>query len=345
MLSAKDTRKFQEFPLKESPPYPLDINQKAVPAVLQQESLRKFRFQHSLDFAFSWAARVLACGLLVLAIVTVCTFFHNSLPSLQKFGWRFLISQEWNPVTEQFGALSAILGTLVTSAIAMLIAIPMSFGIALFITEVCPRFLQQSLRILIELLAGIPSIIYGMWGLFVLAPLFANYVQPWLISHLSPIAVIGPFFQGAPLGIGILTAGVVLSIMVIPFITSVLRDAFEIVPDLLKESGYALGATQWEVVRNIILPYCKSSIAGGIILGLGRAIGETMAVAFVIGNSHQLVKSILMPGASISSVLANEFSEATGKMYPASFSELGLILFMITLLIFTLSKFLMPKKH
>ena len=218
----------------------------------------------------------------------------------------------------------------------MIIAAPMSFGIALFLTEICPVFLKKSLGIMIELLAGIPSIIYGMWGLFVLAPLFSDTVQPWMIKHL--------YFRGEPLGIGIFTAGVVLSIMIIPFITSVLRDAFALVPDLLKESAYALGATKWEVARNIVLPYCKKSIVGGVILGLGRALGETMAVAFVIGNSHQLFHALFMPGSTISSVLANEFSEATGKTYISSLNELGLILFILTVCVFTFSKFFISRK-
>ncbi len=297
-----------------------------------------FKNQHRIDVIFRGTAAAFSLILLIISLLMVFTFYHSSLPSLQKFGLHFLTTSEWNPITENFGALAPVLGTLATALIAMLIGIPVSFGIALFLTEICPVFLKQSLRILIELLAGIPSIIYGMWGLFVLAPVFSDSFQPWVSSHLSPIAFIGPFFSGPPLGIGIMTAGVVLSIMVIPFMTSVMRDSFEIVPNLLKESAYGLGATKWEVARNIMLPYCKNSVIGGIILGLGRALGETMAVAFVIGNSHQLFNSIFMPGASISSVLANEFSEATGKMYISSLNELGLILFGITLLVFFSSK-------
>lgn len=310
-------------------------------------NLVKFRYQRKIDVFFAGTARVFAFLLLGIALLMVGLLYSGSLPSLQKFGFGFLTSVEWNPVSENFGALTPIIGTVVTAVIAMVIAVPVSLGVALFQTEICPNFLKQTLRILIELLAGIPSIIYGMWGLFVLAPLFSDNVQPWLIEHLSPIAVIGPFFQGAPLGIGVLTAGIVLGVMIIPFITSVWRDAFSLVPNLLKESAVALGATQWEVAKNIILPYCKHSLVGGAILGLGRAIGETMAVAFVIGNSHQLFNSLLMPGTTISSVLANEFSEATGKMYTASLNELGLILFVLTLFIFSFAKvFLLKiKKH
>ncbi len=306
-------------------------------------NLAKFKHQHKIDVVFAGVTRVFAFSLLGIAVLMACLLYRGSLPSLAKFSLSFLISSEWNPVSENFGALTAILGTLVTALIAMLIAVPISLGVALFQTEVCPNFLKQTLRILIELLAGIPSIIYGMWGLFVLAPLFSDNVQPWLIEHLGPIAVIGPLFQGAPLGIGVLTAGIVLGVMIIPFITSVWRDAFALVPNLLKESAYALGATQWEVAKNIILPYCKHSLVGGAILGLGRAIGETMAVAFVIGNSHQLFNSLLMPGSTISSVLANEFSEATGKMYTAALNELGLILFILTLCLFCFAKIFLLK--
>ena len=306
-------------------------------------NLAKFKYQRKLDVVFAGTARVFAFSLLGIALLMVWLLYTGSLPSLQKFGFGFLTSVEWNPVTENFGALTPILGTVVTALIAMAIAVPISLGVSLFQTEICPSFLKQILRILIELLAGIPSIIYGMWGLFVLAPLFSDNVQPWLIEHLSPVAVIGPLFQGAPLGIGVLTAGIVLGVMIIPFITSVWRDAFALVPSLLKESAVALGATQWEVAKNIILPYCKHSLVGGAILGLGRAIGETMAVAFVIGNSHQLFNSLLMPGTTISSVLANEFSEATGKMYTASLNELGLILFILTLFIFSFAKIFLLK--
>lgn len=288
----------------------------------------QFKYQHIIDMCFAGAARFMAFSLLGIAVLMVWLLYQGGIPSLKKFGFHFLANSEWNPVTENFGALAPILGTVVTALIAMLIAIPVSLGVALFQTEICPNFLKKVLGILIELLAGIPSIIYGMWGLFVLAPLFSDSIQPWLIDHLSPIAVIGPFFQGAPLGIGVLTASIILGIMIIPFITSVWRDAFSLVPNLLKESAYAVGATQWEVAKNIILPYCKTSMIGGAILGLGRAIGETMAVAFVIGNSHQLFNSLFMPGSTISSVLANEFSEATGKIYTASLNELGLILFL-----------------
>jgi phosphate transport system permease protein len=244
-------------------------------------------------------------------------------------------------VTEEFGALVPIVGTLATSIVALAIGIPVSFGIALFLTELSPPWLKRPLGTAIELLAGIPSIIYGMWGLFVFAPVFADHVEPWLNDHIGPLPIIGGFFQGPPMGIGVLTAGIILAIMVIPFIASVMRDVFEIVPGVLKESAYGLGATTWEVVWNIVLPYTKAGVVGGVMLGLGRALGETMAVTFVIGNAHELHKSLLMPGNSIASALANEFTEAVGDLYTASLIELGLILFVITFIVLSLSKLLL----
>jgi phosphate transport system permease protein len=312
-------------------------------AVIQASRAKLFQKQERLDKILYLTAVFFAACLVLIAIAIVVELYSASIPSIKSFGVPFLWSDVWNPVTKEFGALVPILGTLITSFIALLIGIPISFGIAVFLTELSPRILKQPLRILVELLAGIPSIIYGMWGLFIFAPLFADHIQPWIIEHLGNRPLIGPLFQGAPLGVGLMTAGIVLSIMVIPFIASVMRDVFEIVPDLLKESAYALGATRWEVVWNIILPYSRVGVAGGIILGLGRALGETMAVAFVIGNAHQLTSSILMPSTSISSALANEFTEATGTLYNSALSELGLILFGITLSVFVLSKMLMKR--
>ena len=216
-------------------------------------NINRFNYQRKIDLIFAGIARIFAFSLLRVALFMIWLLYQGSLPSLQKFGFNFLMNSTWNPVTENFGALPLILGTIITALIAMAIALPINLGVSLFQTEICPNNLKQGLRILIELLAGIPSIIYGMWGLFILAPLLSNNVQPWLIEKLSPIAVIGPFFQGVPLGIGVLTAGIVLSIMVVPFITSVWCDAFALVPNLLKESAYGVGATQWEVARNIIL--------------------------------------------------------------------------------------------
>jgi phosphate transport system permease protein len=294
-----------------------------------------------LDQLFLQGTRLFACLLLILFGGIVVYLFEGSLPALHTFGWAFLSGSAWNPVTQQFGALPAIAGTLLTSAIALIIAVPVSFGIAVCLTEFAPRWSRRPLRIAIELLAGIPSIIYGMWGLFIFAPYMAAHIQPWMIDKLGNLPVIGMFFEGVPLGIGVLTAGIILGIMIIPFIASVMRDVFEIVPDLLKEAAYGLGATTWEVIWRVVLPYTRAGVIGGIFLGLGRALGETMAVAFVIGNAHQLTASLLMPGSTISSVLANEFTEATGKLYNAALMELGLILFIMTFLIIFFSKLLL----
>ena len=271
----------------------------------------------------------------ILAAILVSLLIGSSL-SLQKYGFAFLGSAEWNPVREEFGALVPIYGTLASSLIAMLIGIPVSFGIALFLTELAPGWLRRPLGTAIELLAAIPSIIYGMWGLFVLAPLFQTHVQPLLITLFGDVPLLGALFEGPPIGIGMLTAGLILSIMVIPFITSVMRDVFELVPPMLKESAYGLGATTWEVVWRIVLPYTKVGVVGGIMLGLGRALGETMAVTFVIGNAHRLSASLMAPGNSIASALANEFTEAVGDLYYSALIELGLILFLITTIVLAL---------
>jgi phosphate transport system permease protein len=300
----------------------------------------RLKRQHLLDLTFRNTTRFFAFVVFAILAGIVITLLIGSLPAIKAFGFSFLVSSEWNPVTDQFGALVPIVGTLATSIIALLIGIPASFGIALFITEMSPRWLKRPLGIAVELLAGIPSIIYGMWGLFVFAPAFAK-IEPWLTDHLGNAALIGPLFQGPPMGIGMLTAGLILAIMVIPFIASVMRDVFEIVPPMLKESAYGLGATTWEVVWHVVLPYTKIGVAGGIMLGLGRALGETMAVTFVIGNAHELSASLLMPGNSISSALANEFTEAVGPLYTSALIELGLILFLITFIVLSLSKLLL----
>jgi phosphate transport system permease protein len=291
-------------------------------------------FFRNLTRFFALLVAALLLGILV-------SLFRGALPAFQKFGWSFLSSREWNPVTEVFGALPVLYGTLVTSAIAMLLGVPISFGIALFITELCPKWLRQPLSVAIELLAAIPSIIYGMWGLFVLAPLLADHVQPWMTAHLGNWPGVGRLFQGPPLGIGVFTAGLILAIMVIPYITAVMRDVFETVPAVLKESAYALGTTTWEVVRNVVLPSTRVGVAGGIMLGLGRALGETMAVTFVIGNSHDLNTSLFLPGNTISSNLANEFTEAVGPLYTSSLIALGFLLFVITFIVLALSKLLL----
>ena len=294
-----------------------------------------------MDSLFRNLTRLAASGVLVLLAAILFSLIKGSMPAIHAFGFGFLISPDWDPVTDHFGALIPIVGTLVTSFIALLIAIPVSFGIALFLTELSPRILRRPLGVAIELLAGIPSIIYGMWGLFVFAPMFADHIEPWLNDHVGPLPYIGPFFSGPPMGIGILTASIILAIMVIPFISAVMRDVFDVVPVMLKESAYGLGSTTWEVMMSIVLPYTKVGVVGGIMLGLGRALGETMAVTFVIGNAHELSKSLLNPGNSISSALANEFTEAVGDLYTSSLVELGLVLFFITFVVLSLARYML----
>jgi len=293
------------------------------------------------DALFEWLTRLFAFFVLSLLVAILVSLFIGAWPSIEKFGLAFLVTEDWDPVQENFGAVVPIYGTLVTSAIALVIAIPVSFFIAMFLTELAPAWLRRPLGTAIELLAAIPSIIYGMWGLFVFAPIFMEYVQPGLIDTLGPLPLIGAFFQGPPMGIGILTAGIILAVMVIPFITAVMRDVFDLVPALMKESAYALGASTWEVVWKVVLPYTKAGVIGGIMLGLGRALGETMAVTFVIGNAHRLSTSLMQPGNSIASALANEFTEAVGDLYLAALFELGLILFLITTIVLALSKLLL----
>jgi phosphate transport system permease protein len=296
-----------------------------------------------LDTVFRNTTRAFAFLVFISLFGVMLTLLHSSLPALHKFGLGFITNDVWNPVTEEFGGLVPIYGTLATSIIAMLIAVPVSFGIAIFITELCPNTLKRPLGIAVELLAGIPSIIYGMWGLFVFAPFFADNIQPWMNDHMGNWPLVGPLFQGPPMGIGMLTAGLILAIMVIPFIASVMRDVFEVVPPLLKESAYGLGSTTWEVVWSVVLPYTKVGVIGGVMLGLGRALGETMAVTFVIGNAHELSASLMMPGNTISSALANEFTEAVGDVYASSLITLGMLLFVITFIVLALAKVLLIK--
>ena len=257
----------------------------------------------------------------------------TSLPAIKAFGPAFLTTEIWSPTRERFGALASIYGTLVTSAIAMLIVVPVGIGIAIFLTELCPRPLRRSIGIAIELLAGIPSIIYGIWGLFVFAPWFQVHVQQPLIDLLTDVPVLGTLFGGSPFGIGVFTAGLILSIMILPFISAVTRDVLETVPGVLKEAAYGLGSTSWEVMRKVCLPFCSTGIVGGAMLALGRALGETMAVTFVIGNAHKIDASLFAPGTSISATIANEFSEATTPLYTSSLIALGLVLFVITFIV------------
>ena len=290
---------------------------------------------------FRSATWVFAVFVLLILTGVIVSLVAGALPALEHFGWGFITSSDWNPVTEKFGALPAIYGTLVTSAIAMLIGIPVAFGIAIFITELCPPWLKRPIGTLIELLAAVPSIIYGIWGLFVFAPVLQSTLEPFLINTLGNVPWIGALFAGPPLGIGIMTAGLILGIMVLPFITSVMRDVFETVPTVLKESAYGIGATTWEVIWNIVLPTTRVGVIGGIMLGLGRALGETMAVTFVIGNAHRIQSSLMAPGTTISATLANEFTEAVGDLYLSSLIALGLVLSVITLLVLAAAKLML----
>ena len=274
----------------------------------------------------------LSAAILVLLILggVGVSLVHGAWPAVSHFKLDFITREVWNPVTDQFGALGPIYGTVITSLLAMLLAVPTGFGIALFLTELCPPILKRPIGVAVELLAAVPSIIFGIWGLFVLAPVLQRHVQPWLINNLGHLPGIGPLFKGPPFGIGIFTASLVLAIMVLPFIAATMRDVFDTVPAMLKESGYGLGATTWEVIWNVVVPHSRVGIVGGVMLGLGRALGETMAVTFVIGNAHRISSSILAPGTTISSAIANEFTEAVGDLYTSSLIALGLLLFLIT---------------
>jgi phosphate transport system permease protein len=303
--------------------------------------LRVMRRQQLQDSFFHKLTLFFSAAVLLVLLGIIGSLFVGAWPAMKEFGFGFITSIEWDPVNDKYGGLIAIFGTLVTSFIALLIAFPVSFGIALFLTEICPAWLKRPLGTAIELLAGVPSIIYGMWGLFVFAPLFANYIQPVLAATFGQVPVLGALFSGPRIGIGILAAGIILAIMIIPFIASVMRDVFEVVPPVLKESAYGLGCTKWEVVRKIVLPYTKVGVVGGVMLGLGRALGETMAITFVIGNAQQISWSLFAAGNSIASTLANEFAEAETPLHVSSLFLLGLILFVITFIVLSCAKLML----
>ena len=290
---------------------------------------------------FHAVTQFFALSVLIVLVAILISLFMNAWPALHEFGPGFFFTEEWDIVNGEFGGLIAIYGTLVTSLIALVIAVPLSFGIAVFLTELCPGYLRRPLGTAIELLAAVPSIIYGMFGLFIFAPIFAEYIQPALAGTLGKIPGLGILFSGAFNGIGILCAGLILAMMILPFIASVMRDVFEIVPPVLKESAYGIGCTTWEVVKNIVLPYTKAGVIGGVMLGLGRALGETMAVTFVIGNAHRLSASLFAPGNSIASTLANEFGEAELGPHFSSLFALGLALFIITFVVLAAAKWML----
>jgi phosphate transport system permease protein len=286
---------------------------------------------------------VSSAGIFVLVILigAALSMLWGGRLAFETFGLQFLTTEEWDVPASKFGALVPVFGTLVTAGIAMLIAVPVSFGIAVFLTEVAPPWLRGPVSAAIELLAGIPSIIYGMWGLFVLAPYLSEFVYPWVNDNMGEMPFLGPLFTGPPLGIGMLTAGLVLAVMVIPFISSVMREVFLTVPNRLKESAYALGSTTWEVVWDIVLPYTRSAVIGGIFLGLGRALGETMAVTFVIGNAYNISASLLDPGTSIASTIANEFGEAVDPLHKSTLLALGFLLFVLTFIVLSIAKLML----
>jgi len=302
------------------------------------------RSSRTADMVFEWAARLAAVATLLLLAAIILSLIMGAWPAIREYGLSFLWTSEWDPVQNKYGGLVMIYGTLMTSLVALVIAVPVSFGIALFLTELSPRWLRRPLGVAIELLAAVPSIVYGMWGLLVFGPILAKYVQAPLQAAFGDVPYLGALFSGPPVGIGILAAGIILAIMIIPFIASVMRDVFEVTPPMLKESAYALGATTWEVVFKIVLPYTKAGVIGGIMLGLGRALGETMAVTFVIGNFNQLDSLSLFQAAnSITSALANEFAEASEGLHQAALIYLGLVLFFITFVVLSLSKLLLSR--
>ncbi len=299
--------------------------------------------QRLMDVGFKYLTQFFALSVLFALLGIIASLIFNAAPALSKFGFGFFTTVEWDIINGEFGGLIAIYGTVITSVIALLIAVPLSFGIAVFLTEICPASLRRPLGTAIEILAAVPSIIYGMFGLFIFAPLFAQYIQPALAGTLGQIPGLGILFSGALNGIGILCAGLILAMMILPFIASVMRDVFEIVPPVLKESAYGIGCTTWEVVRNVVLPYTKTGVIGGIMLGLGRALGETMAVTFVIGNAHKLTASLFAPGNSIASTLANEFGEAEVGVHYSSLFALGLALFAITFIVLAIAKIMLMR--
>jgi len=313
----------------------------SVPASYSRDGvLRRFALD---DLVFRTATRGAAIAVLMLLGGVILSLVHGSIPAIRAFGFDFLGTQSWNPVTEKFGAMAPIYGTLVTSILAMALAVPIGLGVAIFLTELCPHRLRRPIGIAIELLAGIPSIIYGIWGLFVLAPFLQTYVQPAIIAATGNIPVLSTLFAEPPYGIGVLTSAFILAIMVLPFISSISRDVFETVPAVLKEAAFGIGCTKWEVMRNVVIPYTRVGVVGGVMLGLGRALGETMAVTFVIGNAHKISGSLLAPGTTISATIANEFTEAVGDLYTSSLIELGLILFVITFFVLAAARYMLMR--
>lgn len=318
----------------------MQYRNKGVAVMSRANALKRIKF---IDGIFFQLTRTSAIIVLIILGGVIVSLIHGSLPAIKAFGFDFFSSQAWNPVAEKFGAMPAMYGTVVTSVIAMLIAVPVGLGIATFLTELCPHQLRRPIGIAIELLAGIPSIIYGIWGLFVFAPFVQTHVQPALIAAFAGVPILSNLFAGPPYGIGMLTASFILAIMVLPFIASISRDVFETVPPVLKEAATGIGCTTWEMMRYVVLPYSRVGVIGGVMLGLGRALGETMAVTFVIGNAHKVSPSILAPGTTISATIANEFTEAVGDVYTSALIELGLILFLITFVVLAIARYMLMR--
>jgi phosphate transport system permease protein len=318
----------------------LDPGAAATVARSRASVLKRLRLSDSI---FHVLTRSAALTVLALLGGVILALLEGGWPALSTFGVRFVTTEVWNPVTDEFGGIAPIYGTIVTSIIAMLIAVPIGLMIALFLTELCPPVLRRPIGITIELLAGIPSIIYGIWGLFVFAPFLQQFVQPALINIFGNVPILSELFAGPPYGIGMLTAGLILAIMVLPFISSISRDVFDAVPPVLKEAAYGMGCTTWEVFRNVVMPYTRVGVIGGGMLALGRALGETMAVTFVIGNAHRISASILAPGTTISATIANEFTEAVGDLYTSALIALGLILFVITFFVLAAARYMLRR--
>jgi phosphate transport system permease protein len=316
------------------------IQSSAAAAQTRVKALNAFKLR---DVIFKTLTQLAAVTVLVILAGVIFSLAKGSVPAFKAFGFGFFITTAWNPVTEKFGALPAIYGTVVTAFLAMLVAVPVGLGVSIFLTELCPYWLRRPIGIAIELLAGIPSIIYGLWGYFVFAPVFKEHVQGKIIDLFGNVPVLSDLFGGAPYGIGIFTAAFILSIMVLPFITSISRDVFETVPAVLKEAASGLGCTTWEVVSRVVIPYTRVGVIGGAMLALGRALGETMAVTFVIGNAHRISPSLFAPGTTISASIANEFTEAVGDVYTSSLVALGLILFIITFIVLAAARFMLMR--
>jgi len=319
------------------------VRESAPTRTVDQDRSKVLRRLKLGDTGFRIMTQISAATVLLILCGVILSLVVGSLPAIREFGLGFLFTQRWNPVTEKFGALAPISGTLITAAIAMVIAIPVGLGISIFLTELCPQPLRRPIAIAIELLAGIPSIIYGIWGLFIFAPFVQEYIEPALITTFGPIPILSSLFAGPPYGIGMLTAGFILAIMVLPFITSISRDVFDTVPPMLKEAARGIGCTTWEVMRNVVIPYTRLGVIGGVMLGLGRALGETMAVTFVIGNAHRISASLLAPGTTISATIANEFTEAVGDIYTSALILLGLILFVITFIVLAVARLMLMR--